>query len=132
WATRHGGSFEPVNRLVLASIARRLAIGVFMLGVVVAVLYAIAAERQASTAAARNFRLAVNSVQSLLGQISKSLSYGSVSQKGARDFLDISEKILRDVQDVEQTLETTGMTIEVQQNRHDILFDLGDFKGAYA
>src|SRR5262249_26957461 len=58
-------------------------------------------------------------------------NYGSVSQKGAKDFLDISERILSHVQDVEQTLETTGMTIKGQQTRHDILYDLADFKKAY-
>jgi tetratricopeptide (TPR) repeat protein len=149
WAERYGGGRDRVDRLIKTSLARKRA--VVWGGAVAAVLCVLLAyqtyfiylrykeqdiydqaKRQFETQTAeRNFQLAVNSAQKVVDQISKSLDYGAISVKGAKDLLDTEMEIVSQVTATQQTPQTAELLVKLWLTVADIHSALGDLQKAY-
>jgi tetratricopeptide (TPR) repeat protein len=145
WAERYGGGRDRVERLInssewhhrrlIAGGAFAAVIGLALVGYLVYLensreRQALAMEHQRAQSFA-NFELTVNSAQTLLNKLSTSVDRGEITVKGATDMLQVANDIVAQVHNIESTVKTIALLVNLKHTASDIYATLGNYTQAY-
>jgi tetratricopeptide (TPR) repeat protein len=152
WAERYGGGRDRVERLINSSEwrHRRFVAGAAFAAVIALALVGYLAYSEHSKGQARlevqqqalamqqqrefavaNFELKVISAQKLLDKLGTSVERGEITVKGAKDMLQVAGDIVTQVYNVESTIKTVALLVNLEHTASDLYATLGDYTEAY-